>query len=142
VSDLKLLKLSSGEVVIGEVTYEDLTYSYVVQTPLVINQVNVKGGEATTAHPYLPGTDAESISISSQFVMSVVEANEFYHRFYGTSVFRFIVNKEVQRMTLHGIESMDRHTKIMLDLKRGELSKKYGMVDEEGVALDFERIIH
>jgi len=147
-TSLMMVKMSDGLNVLSEITYDDNTFSYTFENPIVIQTQITPQGEVTVSYPYLPGTDLASLKIPSIFVITMAPVDDFFSKFYGSAMLKFILQREVKVATANGEESLSAAANEYLESKKNEIIYKYGIIEENtspdnaNVEIDKNRIIH
>jgi hypothetical protein len=139
--NLKILKLSDGSNVLAVAEYVDATYSYNLSNPISFKVETTATGEQTTALPFIPGTDHEVIHIPSYVVIATAPPTDFFRKFYGSSLLRFFVNKTVQAELMDD-GKLSNYGKCIIQAKRDDLMKEYGLIDTAPVEKHEKRVLH
>lgn len=140
---LYMIKMADGTNVMAEAVYDDDTFTYKLNNPLIINNSSVPGvGEVTTAVPYLPGNATEDVVIPHVFVVTMTPVDSFYTKFYGASLLKFLVQSTMRRLHVDGDGELDKETIAMLELKTSEIEDKYGVIPDEAKQQLNERVLH
>lgn len=127
----------TGEIVLAELGYDDATFSFVFSDPIQIVVVQTENGEMTTAKPYIIGTDQRVFNISTLNVVTYGKADEFYSKFYASSLYKFFAQKQI-KATSSGASVEEAEIKVQE--MREYLNDKYGFVNE--VDFNSNKVLH
>ena len=136
--------MSDGSNVMAEVEYNDSTFTYHLTFPLTVGSMSTANGEVTTSVPYLPGASSNTVIIPSTFIVTLSEVDDFYRRFYGSSLMRFYMQSIMRKASLSGSTELDTSAVSELSLMREEIEEKYGTISEDISAIKTtkERTLH
>ena len=143
---LMMIKMIDGSNVMAEVSYDDANYIYLLNNPLIINSIQSPQGEVTTSHPYLPGSSLETLPVPSSCIITLSPVDVFFSKFYGSSLLKFYLQSVMRRLTAEGGTELDKRDVHALDLKKEELSEKYGLAkindEEQPKIMTSNRVLH
>lgn len=133
---LSIVKMVTGETLLAEVTTNENKTEYILNNPILIN-VEL---DNIFSMSYLPGSYDIPLTIKSDFIITMVVANNFFRRLYGSSLMRLCIEHQLQC-------SFDGHigkTELLefLKSKKIEFISKYGMINEDEFSFENEEYIH
>lgn len=133
-SNVMVVRMVDGSNVLAEVFQRnhELHTDYMFLNPVQLAIYPTEHGEATVSEPFVLGSDDTQYFVPREQIVCVANANEFMHRFYGSALLRFEVQKIMRKKTPNGIRVIDEEARNMLVSKKKELSEKYGLLDDEG----------
>lgn len=134
--------MSDGTNVLSEVDYNDSTYSYRFTMPVMYTTIAIPGGEEIIAAPYLPGAADNVLEIPSNAIVTMASANDFFTRFYGSSLMKLYIQNELQANALKGSEELDKDVILRLKLKKEEIMEKFGMIEETQLENPNKGLLH
>jgi len=140
--DLMMIKLTDGKNVLAELEYVDVSYSYILKSPLIVSTSQTEGNETIVGELFMPGTHQENFLVPASYLATYARADELYSMFYGRIMLSFYIQKESQRISLLGQDSFGDFEKCSISMKKSELMKKYGIFGEDNHDLSDKRILH
>ena len=126
------IMLNGGDVIFSEITY----FSYeegilVMQNPIKIQYIFTPEGEITTSAPFMPYSDQTIFPIPIEEVLVFSPLDEFFTRFYGSSLMRFAIQREKRNISLKGQGNGMTEALANLHNVKKTLEEKYGFVPAE-----------
>ena len=143
-SKLHVIRLINGDLLLSQMEPFDKD-SWILTSPMSIDTIKIKGGEATTSVAYMPGTASSKHVINTSHVMIYSPADSFFHKFYGSSLLKYMIQNKLKEANLAGKESLDRYDSLAIEHARLSILKEFGLIDEnEGseFSYDHEEVLH
>lgn len=126
-NDLMIIRTTTKEVILSEIVETDDRLAYVLINPFIITITD----KETSAQPFIPGTDQNNFIISKDFVVTMARPDEFISRFYGTIIYRELVQSLLANDQCNGTPlAINNYIETKLFVEKHEILTKFGMIGE------------
>lgn len=127
-----IIKLINGSTILAEMT-DSGKNAFILTSPYNIEHNFTEDGESTTLKVFMPGTDKETILISTSHIICVAPANEFFSKFYGSTLFKIYTRKLLS--ALDADAQIDNATIVDIENARLDILSRYGMIEQESISV-------
>ncbi len=119
----------------GDVIFAESNISFESEVIMLINPIRVHyfatpEGEVTTSSPYMPYSSQDTFPIPLYKILSYSPLDEFFKRFYGSSLLRFSVQRAKRLLSIDGETKENLKTLYdQLKIRKDEIANKFGFLD-------------
>src|SRR3990172_3754831 len=97
-NNLMVVKTKLNELILTEIVLNEAKDKYILTSPFI---VDVKESQ-TSATPFLPGSNATTFPVYLDYVVAMGMADRFMSKFYGSMLYRSIIQKFLGREPFEG----------------------------------------